>query len=360
MAAVTQAQIAKSLNVSRATVSQVLSGFPKARISPEVRKQVLEAAERLKYFPNQSARRLRAGRTGLIGVISFQGGTSHSYSKTEAIIRTLIKKKWEPLSMESFWFRGEGGDEGLLTCQRMIDARVEGIVLIEPSQLFKQEYLELLRKMRIPVVSIGGGHLEEITVFESDRKWGYQTLAMHLLALGHRQLALLGSKLLPSAVGTTINLYSAEHKITIPPPHVLPLASAEQPQTYATRISTYEGGRLAMEALLKEHERPDAVLCNNDEVALGALSVCSEANTKVPEEMAMVGFDDILPARYGTIPLTTIRYPYQEIATLAVASLLKQIETGKGSSQPSQPSHITRIPGELIIRKSCGSHLQST
>ncbi len=349
MAAVTQLQIAKEANVSRSTVAKVMVNTPTARISDEVRERVLEAAKRLGYRPNRYAQVMRRGKTGLIGIINFGSTSLLVQRKVVAAAHAVFREGLHPLVYDALWF----ADPGEMACRHMIDSRVEGVILINPSSLFEQKYLDLLLKAGIPVVANGGEHLHGITSVGSDRPWGYQTMTRHLLSLGARRLAFLTSRTRsPSIEGfhrTIVEDPSGEASgevITVP---MNSLINKNEP----SELAPYLPGRIGMQRLVAENRVPDALLCANDEWAFGAMSACVDADIRIPHEMAITGFEDEPISSVGMMPLTTVAHPVREISDRLVAILLDQLR-GKGTPKPEKIA----VRGRLIVRRSCGAYLK--
>lgn len=346
--AVTKTAIARELNVSRSTVTAVLCNLPSARISPEVRQKVLDAAERLNYRPNRYAQIMRNGKSGVIGVINLSSSSYLALDKVRTASRYLIEKGYEPLVQEPLWFREVGGDEGKSACERLLDMRAEGVILSHPSELFAPEYIEPFLQAGIPVVSIGGGaHLKGIPCFISDREWGYYTLVRHLLSIGHRHLAIVtdSHNIIKRAAQKALKEFPNRHRVRI---QFLPDEAKDLSKPYS--VVLFSSGKAIMEKLLKAKDRPSVVMLRNDEQALGALTACGEQGISVPDEMALVGFDNFPPAEYGYVPITTIAQPIRALAHQAVDCMLEAIRTGT-LPEPQQ----IKIKGELIIRGSCGA-----
>ncbi len=347
--AITQRHIAAAANVSRSTVAAVMSEAQCDRISLEVRTRVLATAEKLGYRPNRYAQIMRNGKSGMIGVIDFEPLHQLSQRKVLATAKAILREGYEPVAQEALWFSKEGGDAGQAACQRMLDLRVEGAILVHPSPFFRQEYLDPLLKSGVPVVAIGGAHLrDQIPCFVSDREWGYQVIAEHLLKLGYRRLAVLATedgfaesgvrRALKEAGGAAPRIF-----------HPAPIRDRAVPQEIVQHLR----GKYGMCEILARKPYPEAVICNNDDWALGALDACVEAGLRVPEEIALTGFDNIAAAQFGAVPITTVAQPVDQISKEAVQTLLAAMR----KKRPPKPSPI-RISGELIVRRSCGAALR--
>ncbi len=354
MPGITQTQIAAELQISRSTVAAVLSNSPGARISKEVAAKILETAERMGYRPNRYAQVMRRGNSGIIGVINFGGLQQMPIQKLMYTVQAVAEARFEPVVHDVFWFADRGG----AACEKMLDMRAEGVLLMHPHLFFTQKHLDILLKAGIPVVSMGGDHLKGIPRVMSDKEKGFYELTSHLLGLGHRRLTLLLGKD-SSDKRRTISWHSNKATAgfkralkertgadgTI---HIVPHAIQVQEPTL------YQPGQQGMSELLKQGTLPDAVLCSNDNWALGALSVCAEADIRVPSDLSITGFENEPVAQVGLLPLTTVAHPAEEIAHHAVDLLLSLIR-----KETALESSLSALPGRLIVRRSCGAYLKS-
>lgn len=348
---VTQLAIAKEANVSRSTVAAILCNLPTARVSPEVRQRVVDAAARLGYRPNRYAQVMRKGKSGVIGIVDLGGFCQLSQRKVRAVAREILQQDYELHIQEPLWFSGVGGDEGQMVTQRLLDMHVEGVVLSHPSLLFSQEYLEQFLAAGIPVVALGGRHLQGIPCFYSDREAGYYTMVRHLLGLGYRHIAIMGNNSPFIKAGAqravlehgskSVRLEYIEHE----------LVESGSPKTYIEK--NHELGRTAMEVVLRWKKRPEAVVFGNDEQANGALTACAEHGVRVPKDIAITGFDDSFSSAYGPIPLTTVSQPIEALAQRAADCLLKMIRSGQ-----SPKAQEVKLMGQLVVRRSCGAKLR--
>lgn len=341
---ITQRQIALEANVSRSTVAAVLSNTQRERFSKEVQERVLETARKHGYRPNRYAQVMNHGKSGYIGVLGFGTHNSLSYRKLGFATELFRQLEYDWIVQEAGWYAADQGEVCDLMVQKMIDARVEGVLLIYPPRRFTQEHLERLRRARIPVVAIANEHLADVPSFVSDRRWGYHFLTRHLLSLGHRRLALLYSnpnclEAFSEALGETPEMAITARDFLTPEMHAL------TPEHLA-----YLPGWLGMRHLLERNERPDAVVCANDAWALGALKACEEAGLSVPRDIALTGFDNDPAGAFGTVPLTTVDHPVRETAQQAAEFLLNII---RNRPQPCEQQFVIR--GTPIIRRSCGA-----
>lgn len=343
----TQKTIAREAGVSIETVSQILSGRYAHRYSEQTQTQVQEVARRLNYRPHRAAQMMRQGRSGLIGVLSGGGNSSLEQLKMMAIAHHLHRAGYELLVHDVLWFT----EPGTPPAQRLIEARVEGAVSVNSPHLQKHD-VEMLHSAGIPLVNLSNARTATPSIY-SDRLWGYRTLREHLLSLGHRRIIFLLSADLnqtnPSlgedflkAMRATPGAEGLVHPVSHHPDGSRPTTPLE--------YHPCEPGVRGMHEILSRYGLPDAVMCSNDEWALGALNACSQKKLRVPEDVAITGFDAIPLTEAGYIPLTTIRYPVDEIGRKGAELLLKLMKQ-KRLTLDDANLHIS-IKGELVVRAS--------
>ncbi len=321
---VTSRDVAARAGVSQATVSLVLSGAPRGRIGPAARERVLQAARELGYEPNVVARSLVQGRSFAIGIIV-------------------------PSLRDPFFA------DAITGAQRV--AREEGyaVILAEANETAVESTVAMLRGRQIDGVLIdavgtalvSAPALDGLTVVSiddvsgpwpgvmSDAEGAGRLVARHLVDLGHRQFAFLG----PLTEAHAFRL--RERGFT----QTLRAAAATPPSDWVRRVpATVAGGRTGMAALLALKERPTAVFCANDLIAFGALKACARAGLRVPDQMSIVGCDDIEGAELVTPELTTVAVRPRELGARAARMLLQTI-AGRGA--PKRPK---ALEVKLVVR----------
>lgn len=347
--AITQQQIAIEAQVPRSTVAAVMSAAQRDRISPEVRKKVMDAARRLGYRPNRYAQVVRNGKSGYIGMINFGALRQLALRKVQAATEAVRDHGYDWMVQQADWYSRDWAEACDLCVQSLVDARVEGVLLIYPHEYLTQEHLQRFHKAGIPVVAIAGEYLKGIPKFISDRQWGYRVITEHLLALGRQRIALM-SKEKPSILN---GFLSAFEKYPALREQALTLSATEPRCEEDPCATVYLPGLHAMRNVLSaKGPRPDAVVCTNDQWALGALRACAEAGVKVPEEIAVTGFDNDTAGAFGSVPLTTIDHPVEPISRQAVECLVRMIREKTLLSETT-----VTIRGKLVIRQSSGATL---
>jgi LacI family transcriptional regulator len=338
---VTLKHIAEHTGLSIMTVSRVVRGRPD--VSAESRRKVLAAIHRLGYIPNPAARRL-VSRTApgepadrLVGVIfSREVVTSHSYFS--GIIQGLADEA-RRLDCHLLFAYGLGESVGPPDYPRMLrEMLTRWIILVgkvSPAfvrQLRGSGFSLVLVDMRPPVRDLDA-------VVGEDAQGAYEA-TRHLIKLGHERIALLrGPARHPFSQALASGYRRAMQEAGIPVREDRMLATAFHPQ----------GGYLAAEALLKAGSRPTAIF-TNDDMAIGALRAIQERGLRVPQDLAVVGFDDIEYAAHTTPPLTTVAVPKEEMGRLAVQRAVAQLEQGE--------RHVfstTVVSHTLMVRASCGA-----
>ena len=329
--AVTLKSLASHLDLTAGTVSSVLNNTPASRSIPErTRNRILEAARRLNYRPNFLARSLRVRRSYTVGVIAQEIGDPYGATIISSIETHLRKNNFFFLTVV------HRHDYKLMRSysQLLVTRGVEGIITIDTS---------IDQQPSLPTVAIAGHQqVPNVTNIILDHHRAAQLVLQHLLGLGHRQIAFFRG---PSSSSDSaprwkaIQEVAAELQFPIQPELVFQLERIP---------NTSDIGYLPAKELLAAEIPFTALFAYNDTSAVGAMFVLHEAGLRVPEDVSVVGFDDIAVASFTFPPLTTVRQPLLEMGTVAAQTLLDRIE----ERAPFMPE-IALAP-ELIIRNSTG------
>ncbi|MER6006790.1 LacI family DNA-binding transcriptional regulator [Nonomuraea angiospora] len=324
----TSTDVARRAGVSQKTVSRVMNGEP--YVSADVRERVLAVARELGYRPNTAARALNLGRFQRIGVVSLGSSLYGPSSLLVALERRARQTSYALSVVHTF----EGRPDSI-TCavESLLDQGVDGIVLSEPID----DGQELRIDPDIPVLSFGrfpGLDGPRMVVTGTSGFDAGRVATEHLLGLGHATVwHVAGPGQWPSsrdrARGWRHALDSAG--IAAPPPIEGDWSPA----------SGYDAGRR-----LAADPEVTAVFVANDEMAIGLLRAMTEAGRAVPEEVSVVGMDDIPAAAYLSPPLTTIGQDFEAIAAHALDLLVHQIENAPGSAT------VDDLPAQLVLRRS--------
>jgi LacI family transcriptional regulator len=301
-------------------------------VNPKLAKRVWEAIDELGYFPNTQARALGSGRSGLLGLIVseitnpffpelIQGFEDVAVENGYEIL--VSSTNYDPKKME-------------LCIRRMLERKVEGVAVMTFG--IEQPLYEQLAHRNIPLVLVDAGpDRPGISLLKVDYQQGIRQAVQHLAALGHRKLGFITGPR---------GLHSAESRLLAFTKSIAECGIDQTSDWIVTGDHTLEGGITAMEQILAAPDQPTAIICSNDMTALGVLHKAYRAGLRVPQDLSVVGFDDIHMARVMIPPLTSIQMSRLELARAAVSALRGHVE---GSQQREY-----KIDTQLVVRESTG------
>jgi DNA-binding LacI/PurR family transcriptional regulator len=328
---VTLKVVAQHLGLTPSTVSAVLINSAAARSIPEnTRKRIIDAARELNYQPNFLARSLRVQRTFTVGVIAEEIGDTYGSSIVSGI---------EPYLRDNHFFFltvAHRHDPKLLqTYSQLLASRgVEGIITIDTS---------IVEQPTLPTVAVAGHQkIENVTNIILDHRRAAELGLRHLKELGHERIAFLCGQPKSSDSATrweAIQEVAREFEIRISPDLVLQIEGMD---------STPELGYPYGKALIARDVPFTALFAYNDISAIGAIRAFQEAGLRVPEDISVLGFDDISIASFSMPALTTVRQPLEKMGRIAAQTLLDRIE-----DRTAFVPEITVEP-KLISRRSVG------
>jgi DNA-binding LacI/PurR family transcriptional regulator len=328
-AAITLKSVAKHLGLTPGTVSAVLNNSAASRSIPEhTRKRILAAARELNYRPNFLARSLRVRRTYTVGVIAEEIGDAYGSTVVSGIEAHLRENNFFFLTV------AHRHDAHLLqTYSELLMARgVEGFITIDTS---------IDEPPLLPTVAVAGHQkVENVTNIILDHQRAAELALCHLKSLGHQRISFLrGHEKSSDSASRWEAILEAASKfdITIHPELTLRLEGTE---------STPELGYPYGKALLAKNIPFTALFAYNDISAIGAIRAFQEAGLGVPDDISVVGFDDVAIASFSIPPLTTVRQPLMKMGQIAAQTLLERIEE-RSSFVPE-----IAIEPELIVRSS--------
>lgn len=324
--------VASKAEVSIATVSRVVNG--NRPVHPEIRERVLKAIEELDYRPNYLARGLRQHTSGMIGLIIPDNSNPFYAELARAIEDAGFASGYSVILCNT----DLSDEKQQAYIDVLLSHQVDGVLFIDIEHI-KPKGLERVQAERIPVV-----HLNTTTIIPNvdqvmvdDRQGGY-LVGKYLLSLNHRRIGCIYLSTphgLESLRIVGFREALAEAGVTLPLEH------------FALGNGRYESGYQAMQTLLQCRLNVTAVFVYNDLMALGAMNALHAQGLRVPQDISLVGYDNIFYASTFEPALTTIAQPITRIGQACVALLLERIQ------QPDKPStHIT-LPVELIERASC-------
>ena len=321
--------VGRLAGVSHQTVSRVVNGSPHVRA--QTRQRVLEAMLALGYRPNSAARALATGRSNTLGVVSFDTTLYGPASTLLGIERAALEAGYFIIVASLRELDRPSVTEAV---ERLCRHGVDGILAITPHEEAAQALLHAPGD--VPLVAVEAGPDHAVPVAAIDQFAGAAAATRHLLDLGHKTVwhiagspDFLESHQRVEGWRSTLRAAGAE----VPPP----LAG-----DWSARAGYDLGRRLGADPTVS------AIFVANDQMALGVLRAMHERARRIPEEVSIVGFDDIPEAPYFLPPLTTVRQDFDQMGSHGVRLLLKMIEAG---GPPEQSRHLRP---ELIVRASTG------
>lgn len=338
---VTSGDVARRAGVSQATVSVVLNGArSNIRVSDATRERVVAAAAAMGYTPHLAARALRRQRSGVIGFVPrFFRQTPYErpipYLLSVHIARAAMLRGYHVIEVNAESDRARGGDALM---QFLLGQRVDGVIFDAPESA---EEVQRFIDRGVPVVQLlRTQHLPEACTITVDASRGINTAVDHLVALGHRRVAFIGTSRADPVDRARLDTFLAalDHRgLTIPPAYL---------QLDTTRA--VEAGYRATVNLLALSERPTALLVMGDSLALGALRALYEQQVRVPDGMSIISYDDAFAA-FLYPPLTSVAQPVREVGEQAIALLAARLD--RADEVRDAAEHLV-MPTELVVRAS--------
>ncbi|MFN4009068.1 MAG: LacI family DNA-binding transcriptional regulator [Pannonibacter sp.] len=341
---VTADDVAEAAGVSRAMVSRAFTeGAP---IAARKRAHVLAVAATLGYRPNRIARGLTGSQTGLIALVL--GAVSRPYEAwlLETLSREIRTARYWPLLLQV-----QPGDELNNALEDALAYQVDGAIVAAGS--VSPALAERCRSSGAPIVMVGrvlpGDDTDAVCC---DNRLGLELLVDHLTRSGRKRLAWIG--------GTPDTFSNIERQNGL-----MEALDRRGLNLLAARTGDYsvDSGLAQALALLTAHDKPDAILCGNDAMALGAIAAARRLGMSVPGHVAIAGFDDIPAAAWEPYQLTTVRNPVLETSREALRLLTKRIQSDGTSGSPegdaapspgflARTAEVVRLAPELVIRQS--------
>lgn len=324
----TSTDVARRAGVSQSAVSRAFT--PGASIAEETRRKVEEAARALGYRPNAIARSLTTRRSRIIGMAAAYLQNQFYPEVLEAMSRGLRARGYQLLLLMP-----EHGRHADPLLEEVMAWQVDGLILA--STTLSSALAEQCRQAGIPVLlfnrTTSTAHVSSVT---GENHRGGQRIADLLVAGGHRRFGFVAgiensSTSQERERGFTEGL--ARHGFDLP--------------ARAVGSYSFEAASAAARDLLARADRPDAIFCANDHMAIAVAEVARhEFGLRIPEDLALVGFDDTAPAKWRSYALTSFSQPLQPMVDAAVALVCEMIEN------PAAPTRQAVVPGELVMRAS--------
>jgi DNA-binding LacI/PurR family transcriptional regulator len=334
--------LAAAAGLSVTTVSQVLNGKgDECRISEQTRVKVLETAARLGYRRNGYARALRTGRSNLIGIIGVNFDHPVPLLGARYTTRAVLERGYDVMLFDLTLHPGDP-DRALKSLE---GHRVEGLVAVTPPR-YGREFISRVARRGAPVVTLDDIGVPEADVVQVDREEGARAATRHLLALGHRRIVLTVDRdAKASTLVARVRGYRRAHdEAGVAVDESLLLAPLNSYPSFADGVDI-------VPRVLEHPARPTALFCVNDRMAIGAMQSLYRAGVKVPDDLAVVGFDGIEEGEYTYVPLTTVAQPIAEAASQAVSLLIERLDRPDLKREPRR----VVIPPRLVVRGSCGA-----
>ncbi|MGE5223371.1 MAG: LacI family DNA-binding transcriptional regulator [Omnitrophica WOR_2 bacterium] len=329
----TLVDIARISGVSRSTVSRVINADP--NVKERTRKKVQEVIQNLNFQPNMAARGLAAGSTRVIGLVIPVGVSSIFSDPYFPLVIQGVSSACNQLNYSIMLWLAEPKYERKTISQIIYNGLIDGVIVL--SMLMEDPLIDRLSESNRPFIMIGRHPTnEKISYVDVDNRSGAYQGVSYAIRTGHRRVAFIGG---PRNTISGLDRYQGyldalqEHDLAL-----IPELVTEGDYSDA-------GGYRAMKGLLPLH--PDAVFTASDAMAFAAIRAIQEAGLHIPEDIAIIGFDDIPPAATSKPPLTTIQQPIMQTGKMAAEMLIDMIENPN-----PQTNHVV-LPTELVIRSSC-------
>lgn len=321
--------VAARAGVSKSSVSRVING--ETTVAPQIRDVVMRAVNELGYVPNGAARNLVTRRTDTLAVVVSdppQGVVSDD-PLFSAVVRA-VSRELETAGKRLVLMLAESDRSRTRVVQYIAGGHVDGVLLVA---LHGTDPLPAaLARQGLPVVSFNRTSAQDVPYVALDNAGGAALAVRHLLERGRRRIATITGPL---------ELYEARERLD---GYRQTLRDTGRRSIVALGDFTRASGAEAMRQLLEDDPGLDAVFAANDLMAIGALRTLRQAGRRVPEDVAVIGFDDIEAASYTSPALTSVRSPMADQATAAVHLLLGLIDGG--------PTGPVIMPNELVVRES--------
>jgi LacI family transcriptional regulator len=317
----------------------VLNNVPGVRVSPETRQRIFEVARRLNYYPDAAARTLVSGRTHTIGFVLCQ---SPDRIFTDAFLPEVLSGVGDGFQATGFrvlLHAVEDVTEPEAYIGLVREKHTDGIILSGPRS--DDEQLLRLKVEGFPVVLMGQLPGSDIPFVDVDNVGAARQAVSHLLGLGHRRVGMITNA--PLAYTAACDRLTGYRQVL---------------EEYGVSLDgelvrqgdfREESGQIAMDELLDVSDPPTAVFVASDLVAFGALEAIRGHGMSVPDDVAVVGFDDVRLAHYVDPPLTTVRLPAYDLGHRAAALLTQLIR-----NEPVEEREIV-LQTKLVVRQSCGA-----
>jgi LacI family transcriptional regulator len=331
--ALTLEDIADMCDVSRSTVSRVINGD--VNVSERTRQKVLEVIRKVNFQPNMAARGLAKGHTRVLGLVIPKGVQAIFEEPFFGMLIHGVSTHCNALDYSVMLWLAEADYERRTINKILYNGLIDGVIVA--SMVMDDPIIDSLYQHRVPFMLIGRHPVyDNLSYLDVDNRDGARQAVLHLLRSGRRRIATItGPKNMIGGIYRYQGYQDALHEYDVP------LITELVAEGNFTDTSGYN----CMQQLLPH--KPDAVFAASDTMALAAIRAIQEQGLRIPDDIAVIGFDDIPQASRGKPALTTIRQPITRMGAMAAETLINMIDSG--SSSPRQ----TVLSAELVIRDSC-------
>ena len=325
-------EIAKRARVSTATVSRAINGVP--TVDPQLAKRVWKVVEEHGYYPNTQARALVSGKTRIFGLIVSEITNPFFPEVVQSFEDIAIQHNYDILTTSTV----HDPKRMEISVRRMIERRVEGVAVLTFGM--EESLLEHLRFRRVPLVFVDvGPPIARMSNIKINYQRGIRQAVQHLAALRHERIAFITGPL---------SLKSARARKDAFEESMREIGAHAESELVVEGDHTMEGGMKSFARLANLRVRPTAVMCSNDMTAVGVMREAFEFGISIPQELSVVGFDDIRLAQFMIPPLTTVQMSQTELAKLAFKALLTDVE--RETPTPHGSEYVLNT--DLVLRKS--------
>ncbi|WP_329037543.1 LacI family transcriptional regulator [Streptomyces sp. NBC_00178] len=332
-------EVAARAGVGRGTASRVINGSP--RVSAQTREAVEAAVAELGYVPNRAARALAGNRTDAIALVVPESETRFFAEPYFSDIVRGVGAALADTEMQLLLTLAGNDRERRRLAQYLTAHRVDGVLLV--SVHADDPLPDLLEQLGMPSVISGRRHAAEtLPSVDSDNFEGARAAVDHFIARGRRSIATITGRL---------DVYGAQRRLDGYRKAVAAAGLDPDERLIAPADFSEEGGARAMRELLERRPDVDAVFAASDVMAAGARQVLRESGRRIPDDVALIGFDDSAVARHMDPPLTSVRQPIEEMGRTMARVLLQEIaHRAEGDGARERPRIV--LPTELVVRES--------
>jgi DNA-binding LacI/PurR family transcriptional regulator len=323
-------EIARRAKVSTATVSRTINGIP--TVDPQLAKRVRKVIEKLGYYPNTQARALVSGRSRIFGLIVSEITNPFFPEIVQTFENLAVENNYEILLTSTVHDQKRMES----SVRRMIERRVDGVAILTFGM--EDSLLDHLRFRKVPLVFVDvGPDAPGIVNIRINYLNGIRQAVQHLAALRHTRIAFIaGPTNLKSAAARKAAFKTSMTEIGL------------SPDLIVEGNHRMDGGMRALVEFSNLTTPPTAVLCSNDMTAIGVMREAYDQDIKIPDDLSVVGFDDIRLAEFTIPPLTTVQMSQMELAKVAFEALLKEAQR----ESPSRERTEYELNTSLVLRRS--------